>query len=70
MRMVGAAEEPNQVRSVPTASMAASMESRRPEMLISVTGKATSPRSIQKPAAPREKSPVVGLKPKPIIVVR
>ena len=38
-------------------------------MVTSVTGKASSPFSIQKPPAPRLKSPVTALKPKPIMLV-
>ena len=65
-RSVGAAVEVLSCRSSPTASTALSMASSVDEMVISLTGNASSPFSIQKPAAPREKSPVIGLKPKPI----
>ncbi len=65
-RRVGDAVAVLSSRSSPTASTALSMASSVDEMVISLTGKANSPFSIQKPAAPREKSPVTGLKPKPI----
>jgi hypothetical protein len=39
------------------------------EIVTSLTGNASLPSSIQKPEAPREKSPVTALKPKPIISV-
>ncbi len=39
------------------------------EMVISLTGNASLPSSIQNPEAPREKSPVTALNPKPIMSV-
>src|SRR5690606_20599304 len=68
-RKVGAAVEVFSSRSSATASMPSSIVSRSDEMVTSPTGNAILPSSIQKPAAPREKSPVTALKPKPIISV-
>ena len=45
------------------------ISSRFSEIVTSLTGNVSSPVSIQKPVAPRLKSPVIPLKPKPIISV-
>src|SRR5204862_6638864 len=50
-------------------SMVFQRSSTLSEIVTSLTGYASSPFSIQKPWAPREKSPVTALKPKPIIDV-
>src|SRR5262249_59339438 len=68
-RIVGDAVELLRSRSLPTASMRFHRSSKLHEIVISETGNARSPFSIQKPPAPREKSPVTGLKPKPIMSV-
>ncbi len=69
VRKVGEAVEVISRRSEAMPSMPLSMASSVEEIVISLTGKASLPSSIQKPAAPREKSEVIGLKPKPIISV-
>src|ERR1019366_1966066 len=68
-RIVGAAVAVRRSRSLPTESMLFQRSSILSEIVTSLTGNASSPFSIQKPAAPREKSPVTALKPKPIISV-
>ena len=69
MRIVGLAMELRRSRSLPTRSMLLSIASRLLEIVTSETGKVFLPSSIQKPLAPREKSPVTALKPKPIMSV-
>ena len=69
VRNVGEAVEVMRRRSDAMASMPFNMASSVEEMVISLTGKANFPFSIQKPAAPREKSEVIALNPKPIISV-
>ena len=56
-------------KSLAMPSMPLSIASSVEEIVISLTGNANLPSSIQKPAAPREKSEVKALKPKPIISV-
>src|SRR5687767_11104352 len=65
-RKVGDMTEERVSGSSPTASMFFHRSSKLAEMVISLTGKARSPFSIQKPPAPWEKSPVTALKPKPM----
>jgi hypothetical protein len=68
-RKVGAATEVRRSRSSPSASMRFHSSSRFSEIVTSLTGWASFPSSIQNPEAPRLKSPVTALKPKPIISV-
>ena len=68
-RNVGAAVELRSSRSSATASMRLRISSKFAAIVTSLTGNVSSPFSIQKPCAPREKSPVTGLKPKPISCV-
>ena len=69
VRNVGEATEVFSSRSSPTASIPCNMRSSVEEMVTSLTGNASFPPSIQNPEAPREKSPVMGLNPNPIISV-
>src|SRR6478609_3462269 len=69
VRNVGDATEVISRRSLAIPSMPLSIASSVEEMVISLTGNANLPFSIQNPAAPREKSEVIALKPKPIISV-
>src|SRR5215470_9884560 len=65
MRSVGQAVELRNSRSLPISVMLLSMSFRFPATVTSSTGKASSPFSIHKPLAPREKSPVTRFTPKP-----
>src|ERR1019366_873377 len=64
-RIVGAAVAVRRSRSLPTASMLFHRSSTLSEIVTSLTGNASSPFSIQKPAAPREKSPVTAFESTP-----
>ena len=68
IRSVGDEVERSCVRSSATASIAASMSPKFPDRVTSETGRVSLPLSIRRPAAPRLKSPVAGLKPKPIML--
>ena len=67
--LFGDAVDVRRSRSDPTASMRCQRSSTLREMVTSLTGNVSSPFSIQKPLAPREKSPVTALNPKPIMSV-
>src|SRR5262249_3499230 len=67
--IVGAARRPRNRRSSPIISIPRSMSRKLPAIVTSSTGKASLPSSTHQPEAPREKSPVTALKPKPIISV-
>src|SRR5260221_2167107 len=68
-RNVGAAVELRNSRSFATESIRFRISSKFAAIVTSLTGCVSSPFSIQNPCAPREKSPVTGLNPKPIRAV-